>query len=71
MEIIAADSGEKDKACQSSRRGGPQQQPACLPDHQYGTQGNVKAAEDKKVESAFQHDYLNTTIVPVETESLI
>jgi hypothetical protein len=50
MEIIAADGGEEDKPHQPSRRGSAQQQLTGLPDHQHGAQGNVKAAENKKVE---------------------
>ena len=50
MEIIAADGREEDKPHQSSGRGSAQQQMTGLPDHQYSTQGNVKAAENKKVE---------------------
>ena len=50
MEIIAADGGEEYKTHQPSGRGSAQQQLTGLPDHQYGAQGNIKAAEDKKVE---------------------
>lgn len=50
MEIIAADSREKNKSGQSSRGGSPQQQLACLPYHQYGAQGDVETAENKKIE---------------------
>jgi len=50
MEIIAADSGEEDKAYQSFRGWDAEQQPARLPDHQHGTQGNIKTAENEIVE---------------------
>lgn len=49
MKIIAADGREKYKSQEPARRSRPQQQPARLPDHNYGADGNIKAAENKIV----------------------
>jgi hypothetical protein len=55
MEIVTADGSKKNKSYQATRRGSPQQQMTGLPDHQDSAQGNVKAAEYKKVYYFSQH----------------
>ena len=49
MKIIAADGGEEYKAYQSFGGRTTQQQFTRLPDHQYGTQGDIKTAKNEKI----------------------
>jgi len=49
MKIIAADGGKEHKAYQSFGGRTTQQQFTRLPDHQYGTQGDIKAAKNEKI----------------------
>jgi len=49
MKIIAADGGKEHKAYQSFGGRTTQQQFTRLPDHQYGTQGDIKTAKNEKI----------------------
>ena len=55
MKIIAANSGKEYKTHQPAGRSGTQQKTAGLPDHYDGTNSNIQAAEDKKVDYFSQH----------------
>ena len=55
MKIIAANGGKENKTYQSAGRGDTQQKMAGLPNHYDGTDGNIQAAEDKKVDYFSQH----------------
>ena len=55
MEIVAADSGEEYEPHEPARWGRTQQQPACLPDHQDGADGDIKAAKNKIIDELSEH----------------
>jgi hypothetical protein len=55
VKIIAADRGKKYKSQKPSRRRGAQQQAACLPDHYYGANRYIQAAEYEKVDNFSEH----------------
>jgi hypothetical protein len=50
VKIITADGSEEYKPQESARRGRPQKKPTSLPDHYYGTNGDIEAAENKIVD---------------------
>jgi hypothetical protein len=50
VKIIAADGGKEYESQEPARRGSPQEQPKCLPDHHDGTDGEIKAAKNKVID---------------------
>ena len=55
VKIIAADGREEYKPEEPARWGGPQEEPTSLPDHYYGTNGDIEAAENKIVDYFSKH----------------
>src|ERR1700759_3993354 len=55
VKIVTADGGKEYKTAKTARWGRPQKQPACLPDHDNGTDGDIQAAENKVIDDSPKH----------------